>query len=253
MQYIDSAIKAKPTPATAIIATNDIARAAPITRKRISHWLTAGAAVAASDDKRFADDGETLILLPHKNSGLSPRPAAVLILFVNDNSGESPLIVFTQRTAHLTDHAGQISFPGGRVEPSDANVIATAVRETHEETGILLAEIDVIGTLPQYTTGTGYIITPVVAWADEALRYAPDTSEVEEVFEVPAQFLLAAQHYRREQAMYKGRMREYYAVPYMQRYIWGATAGMLLTLLRVMAEAEGLGDISISAAKPDSA
>jgi 8-oxo-dGTP pyrophosphatase MutT (NUDIX family) len=209
----------------------------PLTRSRLQAWLTASAAVAASGDDRFADDGETLAMVP-RNQPL--KDAAVLVLLVNH---ATPTIVFTQRTSHLTDHAGQISFPGGRVEPDDADATATALREAAEETGLDVTQVEVIGALPQYVTGTGYRITPVVAWAETPPSYAPDTFEVEEVFEVPAAFLLDPQNHRQERAMYKGRMRAYYAVPFASRYIWGATAGMLITFSRVAAHAEGWPNI----------
>jgi 8-oxo-dGTP pyrophosphatase MutT (NUDIX family) len=221
-----------------------------ITRERLIHWLTASPAVAASGDKRFADDGESLNLVPRDRP---LKPAAVLVLVVNQPKLNQPTIVFTQRTAHLSDHAGQISFPGGRVEADDADATATALREANEETGVDLTRIEVVGALPQYVTGTGYLITPVVAWSESPLTYAPDASEVEEVFEVPAAFVLNPQNHRQETAMYKGRLREYYAIPYAKRYIWGATAGMLITFSQVVAHAEGWGHIAPILMAPDSA
>lgn len=217
------------------------------TQARVRTWLHASDAVTASGDTRFADDGESLWIVP-KDRPL--KPAAVLVLIVRK---PVPTIVFTQRTAHLTDHAGQISFPGGRVEETDANAAATALREAHEETGVDVSRIEVLGELPHYTTGTGYLIRPVVAWADEALTFQPDPSEVEEVFEVPAPFLLDPRNHRREQAMYKGRMRDYYAIPFERRYIWGATAGMLITFSRVIAQAEGVAAAPVVTMAPDSA
>lgn len=203
------------------------------TAAQLRAWLAAGEVVAASGDKRFADDAET----PDIVSPAGPlKAAAVLVLVVNH---PAPTIVFTQRTAHLTDHAGQISFPGGRVEAHDVDAAATARREAVEETGIRADQIEIVGTLPQYTTGTGYLITPVVAWAEAPLHYSPDAHEVAEVFEVPARFLLNPRNHRFEKTMYKGRMREYYAIPYDNRYIWGATAGMLITFSRVVGHAEG--------------
>jgi 8-oxo-dGTP pyrophosphatase MutT (NUDIX family) len=187
--------------------------------------------VRDSGDYGFADDGESSLRAIHPAS--SPlKPAAVLVLFIARDDG--PAILFTQRTAHLTDHAGQISFPGGRVEDGDAHVAATALRETQEETGIDISGIEILGELPYYTTGTGYRITPVVGWASTVGEYRPDPTEVAECFEVPARFLTDTRNHRIEQAMYKGRMRSYYAIPYMNRYIWGATAGMLVSLTRVL-------------------
>ncbi len=190
-----------------------------------------------SGDYGFADDGESSLRAVHPQ-GAALKPAAVLVLFIAREIG--PTILFTQRTAHLTDHAGQISFPGGRVEDGDAHVTATALRETQEETGIDVSGIDILGELPYYTTGTGYRITPVVGWASTVTGYRPDPTEVAECFEVPARFLTDVRNQRIEQAMYKGRMRSYYAIPYQHRYIWGATAGMLVSLTRVLYSGLGI-------------
>jgi 8-oxo-dGTP pyrophosphatase MutT (NUDIX family) len=222
-------------------------RFTPLTRDRLRRWVHSSPVIATSGDDRFADDGETLIV----TTGERPlKAAAVLVLVVNH---AVPTIVFTQRTSHLTDHAGQISFPGGRVEDDDADAAATALREAHEETGVDARRIEIIGELPPYMTGTGYRITPVVGWSADPVQYAPDPSEVAEVFEVPAPFLLDPTNHRRESAMYKGRMRSYFAIPFGPRYIWGATAGMLITFSRVAAHAEGLGVMPPITMAPDSA
>ena len=219
----------------------------PLTRDRLARWVASSAAIAASGDDRFADDGETLLMVPRDRP---LKPASVLVLIVNH---AVPTVVFTQRTTHLTDHAGQISFPGGRVEPGDINAAATALREAEEEMGIDQRGIEIIGELPHYTTGTGYRVTPVVGWSEASLTYQPDPSEVEEVFEVPAPFLLDPVNHRQESAMYKGRMRSYFAIPYGPRYIWGATAGMLITFSRVAAHAEGWAMMPPLTMAPDSA
>lgn len=219
----------------------------PITKSRLVQWLTGGAALAESGDERFADDGEARLLAADDRP---LKPASVLVLVVNR---AVPTVVFTQRTTHLTEHAGQISFPGGRVEPGDQNAASTALREAEEEMGIDRRGVEIIGELPQYTTGTGYRITPVVGWSADPLQYAPDPSEVAEVFEVPAPFLLNPANHRRESAMYKGRMRSYYAIPFGPRYIWGATAGMLITFSRVAARAEGWSVTPPITMVPDSA
>jgi 8-oxo-dGTP pyrophosphatase MutT (NUDIX family) len=210
-----------------------------LTRQQVATWLTSATQFAATGDVNFADDGETAPL-PIPVLGKPLKPAAVLILLVNRGDADGPRVLFTQRTAHLTDHAGQISFPGGRVEENDRDPFHTALRETEEETGVDASRVEVLGTIPDYSTGTGYLITPVVAWIDAPVDYRPDPTEVAECFEVPFSFLIDTRNHRLESAMYKGRMRSYYAVPYHHRYIWGATAGMLVTLTRVIAYARGV-------------
>jgi len=162
----------------------------------------------------------------------SLTPAAVLLLVVNHAA--DPTVVFTQRTAHLADHAGQISFPGGRSEDADESPEHTALREAHEEIGIDPARVEVLGRLPEYHTGTGYRVTPVVGWAEPPITYRPDPHEVADVFEVPLAFLLDSGNHRYESAFFKGRMRHYWAMPYGERFIWGATAGMLVTFHRIL-------------------
>lgn len=161
------------------------------------------------------------------------RPAAVLLLVIDHAGG--PTVLFTQRTSHLPAHAGQISFPGGRCEESDCDPEATALRESHEEVGLDPSRVEILGRLPQYKTSTGFNVTPVVGWAEPPLEWAPDPDEVAEVFEVPLAFLLDARNHRHESAFYKGRMRKYWAMPFGSRFIWGATAGMLVTFQRIVA------------------
>ena len=207
---------------------------AVMTREALAAWLAHSHQVAAGGDGAFSDDGESAI---NVHSGKPLKPAAVLILVINHPA--APTVLFTQRTAHLTDHAGQISFPGGRVETEDRDPFHTALREAEEETGVDASRIEIIGTIPQYTTGTGYLITPVVGWMEPPVEYRPDPTEVEECFEVPLSFLIDINNHHLETAMYKGRMRSYYALPYGRRYIWGATAGMLVTFTRVLDAAQG--------------
>lgn len=176
-----------------------------------------------------ADDLEKF----HYNSQQPLKPAAVLLLVVNHPV--NPTVLFTQRTADLADHAGQISFPGGRCEGSDESPERTALRELEEEVGIASERIELLGRLPQYRTSTGYDVTPVVGWAEPPLTYRPDPREVADVFEVPLAFLLDAGNHRYESAFYRGRMRKYWAMPYGERFIWGATAGMLVTFHRILA------------------
>jgi 8-oxo-dGTP pyrophosphatase MutT (NUDIX family) len=161
------------------------------------------------------------------------KPAAVLLLVVNQPAG--PTVVFTRRTAHLAAHAGQISFPGGSVDVTDATPERTALREAHEEVGIASDRVEILGRLPEYRTSTGFSVTPVVGWAEPPLTYVPDPHEVAQVFEVPLGFLLDVRNHRYESAFYKGRMRHYWAMPYEGHFIWGATAGMLVTFQRLLA------------------
>lgn len=159
-------------------------------------------------------------------------PAAVLLLVVNHPG--APTVVFTQRTAHLADHAGQISFPGGRLEAHDEGPVQAALREAREEVGIDPAGIEILGELPDYHTSTGYRVRPVVGWAEPPVAWAPDPYEVADVFEVPLAFLLDPANHRHESAWYKGRLRHYWAMPWRGRFIWGATAGMLVTFQRIV-------------------
>jgi 8-oxo-dGTP pyrophosphatase MutT (NUDIX family) len=159
------------------------------------------------------------------------EPAAVLLLVVNR---PEPTVVLTQRTSHLAHHAGQIAFPGGRREGADESAESTALREAREEIGLDAARVELLGRLPEYRTGTGFAVTPVVGWVEPPLSFSPDPHEVAEVFEVPLAFLLDTANHRYESAFYRGRMRHYWAMPYGERFIWGATAGMIVTFQRLM-------------------
>jgi 8-oxo-dGTP pyrophosphatase MutT (NUDIX family) len=160
------------------------------------------------------------------------RDAAVLLLVVNHADG--PTVVFTQRTTHLADHAGQISFPGGRTHPEDGTPERTALREAEEEIGVVPERVQVLGRLPEYRTGTGFKVIPIVGWAEPPLEYRPDPHEVEAVFEVPLAFLLDPSNHRYESAFFKGTQRKYWAMPYGERFIWGATAAMLVMFHRAV-------------------
>jgi 8-oxo-dGTP pyrophosphatase MutT (NUDIX family) len=160
--------------------------------------------------------------------------ASVLIPLVLRPEGLAMLL--TQRTAHLTDHAGQISFPGGRAEDYDSSPIETALRETAEEIGLDRRHIEIIGTLPDYVTGTGYRVTPVVGLITPPFELVPDANEVAEIFEVPLAFLMDAGNHRRlsfDLPEGAGR-RSFYAMPYERFFIWGATAGMLRNLFHFL-------------------
>lgn len=158
--------------------------------------------------------------------------AAVLIPIVERESGLTVLL--TQRTAHLRDHAGQISFPGGRSEPGDATPVDTALREAYEEVGLNPPQVEVLGCLPEYVTGTGFRVTPVVGLVHPPLDLRLDDFEVADVFEPPLDFLLDVANHQRHKLEVRGMLREYWAVPWRDRYIWGATAGMLVSLHRFL-------------------
>jgi 8-oxo-dGTP pyrophosphatase MutT (NUDIX family) len=154
--------------------------------------------------------------------------AAVLIGLVERPGG--PHLLLTQRTTHLRDHAGQISFPGGRVEPGDASVVATALRETQEETGLDPSQVEILGELASYDTATGFRIHPVVGWLRPPLELRPDPHEVADVFELPLAFAVDPANHRRQSFRRGALTRTYYVLPWQDRFIWGATAGILVNL-----------------------
>ena len=158
-------------------------------------------------------------------------PAAVLLPIVMRSE---PTVLFTERSARLAQHAGQVSFPGGRAEPTDESLIRTALRETQEETGIDASFISVAGFLEAYETGTGFAILPVVGLLKEGFALVPNTDEVAEIFEVPLAFLLDPANRQKDQAEWKGRLRHFYAFRYNGHYIWGATAAMLVNFAERM-------------------
>ena len=160
-------------------------------------------------------------------------PASVLFPIVLRETG--PSVLLTQRTEDLRDHPGQISFPGGRVEPEDASPAHTALREAREEIGLLEHHVEVIGYLPEYRTITGYRIMPVVAFVRPPFALHPDPREVAEVFEVPLGFLLDSANHQRCSRLHLGKLRHYFAMPYGDYYIWGATAGIIVSLSQVFA------------------
>ena len=159
-------------------------------------------------------------------------PAAVLVPVVTHPEGLS--VLFTLRTPHLSAHAGQVSFPGGRVEPGDEDEAAAALRETEEEIGLRPDQIRLIGRLDTYVTRTGFRIHPLVGFVAPPLALVPDPQEVADVFEVPLDFLIDPANRRRESRLYQGRERFFWAIPYDGRYIWGATAGMVVNLSELL-------------------
>jgi 8-oxo-dGTP pyrophosphatase MutT (NUDIX family) len=159
-------------------------------------------------------------------------PAAVLVPIVMRPEGLSVLL--TQRTQHLAAHGGQISFPGGRREESDLDSVDAALRETEEEVGLPRDYVEVIGRLDTYITSTGFEVTPVVGLVRAPYPCKPDPFEVAEIFEVPLEFIVDPENHQRHSRELKGRQRTFYVVPYQHRYIWGATAGMLVNLAEVL-------------------
>jgi 8-oxo-dGTP pyrophosphatase MutT (NUDIX family) len=170
----------------------------------------------------------------------APRQASVLVPLVQR---DELMVLLTQRTDHLNDHPGQISFPGGRAEPEDAHATATALREAQEEIGLAAEYVDVLGELPTYTTGTSFIVTPVVALVRPGFALSADPFEVAEVFEVPLAFLMNPAHHRWHSVDMAGRKREFLSMPWVdvqapgaarQYFVWGATAAMLRNLYRFL-------------------
>jgi 8-oxo-dGTP pyrophosphatase MutT (NUDIX family) len=154
----------------------------------------------------------------------APRPAAVLVPVV---ARSDLTVLLTQRTDHLPSHAGQISFPGGKMEEGECDPVATALREAREEIGLDPRFVEPLGFLDAYYTGTGYRIVPVVAIVREGFKLALDANEVADTFEVPLAFLMDAKNHATHVRLWRGQERRFYAMPFEQRYIWGATAGIM--------------------------
>jgi len=167
-----------------------------------------------------------------------PRPAAVLVPIVAHRSG--PTVLLTERTAHLHDHAGQVAFPGGRMDPEDSGAVATALRETQEEIGLAPERIEILAELPVYLTGTGYRVTPIVGLVEPGFELTLDAFEVAEAFEVPLAFLMNPRHHERRRVVHGEIDRTFYAMPWRcerrsrEYFIWGATAAMLRNLYRLL-------------------
>lgn len=173
----------------------------------------------------FGDDGT-------EGREFANTAAAVLIPLIDHPGGLT--VLFTQRTTHLKSHGGQISFPGGRVEPGDASAEFTALREAEEEIGLAAARVEILGRLPDYRTRTGFRVTPVIGLVKPPLGLAPDAREVAEVFEVPLAFLLDPKNRQRHTREFRGTTVGYYVFEYQGREIWGATAGMLVNLYKML-------------------
>jgi 8-oxo-dGTP pyrophosphatase MutT (NUDIX family) len=167
-----------------------------------------------------------------------PRPAAVLVPIVLHQA--APTVLLTQRTGHLREHSGQVAFPGGRFEPSDGSPTRTALREAEEEIGLEPSRVEILGSLPDYLTGTGFRVTPIIGLVRPGQALRPDPNEVADVFEVPLRFLMNPRHHQRRLVEVSGSHRVFWAMPWRpephrdEYFIWGATAGMLRSLYRLL-------------------
>ena len=178
----------------------------------------------------------------------TPTPAAVLVPIVMRGADfAQSTVLLTQRANHMSTHSGQIAFPGGKVDPQDANLQATALREAQEEVGLAAQHVQVIGQLPVYVTGTAFWVTPVIALVSPGFELAPNADEVQDVFEVPLAFLMNPANHRRHHLDWQGQQRHWFSMPYhevrtgpqgqidqTERFIWGATAGMLRNFYRFL-------------------
>ncbi len=166
----------------------------------------------------------------------APVHAAVLVPIV---MRAQPTVLLTQRTAHLVNHSGQVAFPGGKVDAGDANASATALREAQEEVGLDPGLVQVVGVLPSYVTGSAFIISPVIALVRPGFELSLNAGEVADAFEVPLEFLMNPANHRRHSLEWQGVRREWLSMPYLdgetERFIWGATAGMLRNFYRFLA------------------
>ena len=201
--------------------------------RRTSHSSTSASILAQADDRPRGDHDLNPDMYEPAERLTS---AAVLVPIVERVDG--PTVLLTKRTAHLHDHAGQISFPGGRVDPEDDGPESTALRETEEEIGLARSHIRLIGQLDTYVTRTGFEISPVVGLVTPPFELALDDFEVAEAFEVPLGFILDPASQQRQSRVFRGALRHFYVFPYDDYYIWGATAGMLVNLTEVLCDVD---------------
>ena len=199
-------------------------------RVAASRVLYTGPSVRVFDNRQLAprSDYDLNPELKAELDGAQPRPAAVLVPIIARPGGLTVLL--TQRPETMPTHAGQIAFPGGKMDRTDATPVDTALREAEEEIGLHRRHVEVLGFLDSYQTGTSFRIVPVVSIIDPSFTLTVDRREVVDAFEVPFAFLMDGANHRRDQRQYNGVVRHFYAMPYGDRYIWGATAGMLRNL-----------------------
>ncbi len=196
-------------------------------RRRV---LEDGEGVAEREDREARDIGDH-ILNPSvrlSGDGIRLKDAAVLVPVIDD--GDEARVIFTQRTKTLRNHSGQISFPGGGIDAQDRSPEEAALRETEEEIGMSRRFIETVGRMPDYISGTGFRIKPVLAVVRPGFTLTPNPAEVDEVFEVPLSFLMNAANHSRGSRMFQGRERFFYEMPYGERYIWGITAGIVRSI-----------------------
>ncbi|WP_376752875.1 NUDIX hydrolase [Agrobacterium cavarae] len=196
-------------------------------RRRV---LEDGEGVAEREDRDARDIGDH-ILNPSvrlSGEGIRLKDAAVLVPVIDD--GDEARVIFTQRTKTLRNHSGQISFPGGGIDAQDRSPEEAALRETEEEIGMSRRFIETVGRMPDYISGTGFRIKPVLAVVRRGFTLTPNPAEVDEVFEVPLSFLMNPANHSRGSRMFQGRERFFYEMPYGERYIWGITAGIVRSI-----------------------
>ncbi|MGB7287423.1 MAG: CoA pyrophosphatase, partial [Salaquimonas sp.] len=165
-------------------------------------------------------------------------PAAVLVPIVK--RADELTVVLTKRTERLNSHSGQIAFAGGKIDAEDASPVAAALREAEEEIGLHADKVEVLGTMPEYLSGSGYRITPVIALIENNMQLTPNPDEVEYIFEVPLAFLMDSDNHKLGSRMFNGNRRYYLEMPFGKHYIWGVTAGMIKIFQQRLSHAAGV-------------
>lgn len=184
--------------------------------------------MAKSEQEETGDHVLNPDLGPYARWDGPPRDAAVLIGIID--RGDEPGVVLTLRTGHLKSHAGQVAFPGGKIDPTDSGPVDAALREADEEIGLARERVEPLGNLAPYLTGSGYRVVPVIGVIRGEAPFLPNPGEVEAVFEVPLGFLMNPANHQKLSREWQGRQRYFYAMPYGERYIWGVTAGIIRSL-----------------------